>query len=84
MRLGSRRRLRWVLAVFGLVGLSATAGFASAVNRTLETGGVVGYYTSIAIGDDGNPVISHFDFTNADLDGPGGNRTHDRAIMSRT
>ena len=56
MRLGSRRRLRWVLAVFGLVGLSATAGFASAVNRTLETGGVVGYYTSIAIGDDGTSV----------------------------
>ena len=62
MRLGSRRRLRMVLAVFGLVGLSATAGFASAVNRTLETDGTVGYYTSVAVGADGNPVISHYDF----------------------
>ena len=29
--------------------------------------GFVGYYTSITIGDDGQPVISYYDFTNADL-----------------
>jgi hypothetical protein len=28
---------------------------------------MVGYFTSVAIGDDGNPVISHFDVTNGYL-----------------
>ena len=38
------------------------------VNRTLETAGSVGCYTSVAIGADGNPIISHRDSTNDDLE----------------
>ena len=38
------------------------------VNRTLETIGNVGAYTSVAIGADGNPIISHRDGSNDDLE----------------
>ena len=34
---------------------------------TVDSAGLVGYDTSIAIGDNGNPVISYADFTNGDL-----------------
>jgi hypothetical protein len=34
---------------------------------TIDSDGEVGWYTSIAIGDNGNPVISYFDFTNEAL-----------------
>jgi len=34
---------------------------------TIDSGGDVGYYTSITIGTDGLPVISYYDFTNGDL-----------------
>jgi len=37
-------------------------------NLTLETAGNVGHYTSVAIGADGNPVISHTDLSNDDLE----------------
>ena len=37
-------------------------------NQTLVTTDNVGWYTSIAIGADGNPVISHRDGTNDDLE----------------
>jgi hypothetical protein len=37
-------------------------------NAAIETTDIVGYYTSVAIGDDGNPVISHYDDTNDDLE----------------
>ena len=33
----------------------------------LDSVGIVGYYTSIAIGADNNPIISYYDFTNEDL-----------------
>jgi len=34
---------------------------------TLDTTGIVGWYTSLAIGADDNPIISYFDLTNANL-----------------
>ena len=37
-------------------------------NQTLETTNNVGAYTSVAIGADGNPIISHQDDTNFDLE----------------
>ena len=37
-------------------------------NQTLETAGDVGSYTSVAIGADGNPIISHHDNANEDLE----------------
>ena len=37
-------------------------------NQTLETTGDVGDDTSVAIGADGNPIISHHDDTNGDLE----------------
>ena len=40
----------------------------SGTNVTLETTGSVGWDTSIAIGVDGSPVISHYDATNGDLE----------------
>ena len=44
--------------------LVCTAG----TNRTLVTTDNVGYFTSVAIGGDGNPIISHRDGTNGDLE----------------
>ena len=37
-------------------------------NHALVTAGHVGTYSSVAIGVDGNPVISHYDQNNADLE----------------
>jgi hypothetical protein len=42
--------------------------FTGAFNLTLETTDNVGYDTSVAIGVDGNPIISHRDGTNGDLE----------------
>ena len=42
--------------------------FRAATNQTLETTDDVGYYTSVAVGADGNPIISHYDATNDDLE----------------
>ena len=41
---------------------------AAGANRALVTEGRVGQFTSVAIGADGNPVISHHDSTNDDLE----------------
>jgi len=41
---------------------------AAGANRALVTEGRVGQFTSVAIGADGNPIISHYDNTNADLE----------------
>ena len=42
--------------------------FRAAINQTLEEDGSVGWYSSVAIGADGNPIISHQDDTNFDLE----------------
>ncbi len=39
----------------------------SATITTLDALGVVGYYTSLAVGTDGNPVIAYYDVTNLNL-----------------
>ena len=39
----------------------------SGINRELATAGDVGFYPSVAIGADGNPIISHLDWTYGDL-----------------
>jgi hypothetical protein len=44
----------------------ATEGDRS-TNATIDSGGAVGGYTSIAIGTNGNPIISYLDSTNGDL-----------------
>ena len=41
---------------------------AAGANRALVTADNVGYYTSVAIGADGSPIISHQDQTNGDLE----------------
>ena len=48
--------------------MCADAACTTGTNQTLETTGNVGYYTSVAIGADGNPVISHRDGSNEDLE----------------
>jgi len=42
--------------------------FRATINQTLEEDGSVGWYSSVVIGADGNPIISHQDDTNFDLE----------------
>ncbi|MEC8503029.1 MAG: hypothetical protein VXY70_05605, partial [Actinomycetota bacterium] len=42
--------------------------FRAAINYTLETVGYFGSNPSVAIGADGNPIISYHDATNGDLE----------------
>ncbi|MEC7457060.1 MAG: hypothetical protein VYE42_03460, partial [Actinomycetota bacterium] len=46
----------------------ADATCTTGTNQTLETAGMVGLYSSVAIGADGNPIISHHDNTTGDLE----------------
>jgi len=42
-------------------------GSPASINNTIDSNGFVGYYTSIAIGTNGNPIISYWDGSNNDL-----------------
>ncbi|MEC8503186.1 MAG: hypothetical protein VXY70_06410, partial [Actinomycetota bacterium] len=46
----------------------ADATCTTGTNQTLETAGMVGLHSAVAIGADGNPIISHFDGTNGALE----------------
>jgi len=48
------------------IGYGTNYVFADVIN-TLDSTGDVGFYTSIAIGNDGFPIISYHDATNGDL-----------------
>ena len=45
-----------------------TRSLTGVFNSTFEDTARVGYYTSVAIGVDGNPIISHQDWTNKDFE----------------
>jgi hypothetical protein len=52
----------------GIANASMTRAFETTLPTTaIDTVGSVGYFTSITIGDDGQPVISYRDSTNTDL-----------------
>ena len=51
----------------GLAGVPVSLFVDSAVAQTADSPGEVGQYASIAIGSDGNPVMSYGDISNADL-----------------
>ena len=42
-------------------------GAPASTNTTIDSGGDVGGFTSIAIGTNGNPIISYYDYANQDL-----------------
>ena len=46
---------------------TGTTELERSTNTTIDSGGAVGGYTSIAIGTNGNPIISYHDETNYDL-----------------
>ena len=39
----------------------------TSTNTTIDSNGYVGYFTSIAIGTNGNPIISYYDYVNGAL-----------------
>ena len=46
---------------------TGTTELERSTNTTIDSGGAVGGYTSIAIGTNGNPIISYYDYANQDL-----------------
>ena len=46
---------------------SLLAPIAPSLPATLDSNGIVGYFSSITIGTNGNPIISYYDYTNGDL-----------------
>jgi len=57
------------LQVAGSIGPDSAPSITSQANTctTIDSANIVGRYTSIAIGTDGLPVISYYDYTNGDL-----------------
>ena len=57
----------------------ATIDCAIAISTTVDDQGMVGDYSSIAIGVDGLPIISYLDYNSYDEDGPvSGHQLHQR------